>query len=60
MTMQGMTYLELSRGYLEKGQGALQEGDYSQASEKLWSSAAEMVKEVAQRRGWQHNGHGLL
>ena len=42
---------------MERAQKALQKRDYAQASEKLWGAAAQMVKALAQRRGWPHNGH---
>ncbi len=35
-------------------------GDLRQASEKGWGAAAQMVKAVAEQRGWQHNNHRLL
>ena len=31
-----------------------------QASEKGWGAAAQMVKAVAQQRGWPHGGHRQL
>ena len=36
------------------------QGDVVQASEKGWGAAAQMVKAVAEQRGWPHNGHALL
>ena len=38
----------------------MDKGDLRQASEKGWGAAAQMVKAVATRRGWDHNGHGYL
>ena len=35
-------------------------GDVRQASEKGWGAAAQMVKAVAEQRGWDHTGHALL
>ncbi len=35
-------------------------GDARQASEKGWGAAAQIVKAVANSRGWQHRGHSLL
>lgn len=32
----------------------------SQASEKGWGAAAQIVKAIAEQRGWQHHGHGRL
>jgi len=38
----------------------LAEGDLLQASEKGWGAAAQMVKSVAEARGWRHTGHHHL
>ena len=38
----------------------LAEGDLLQASEKGWGVAAQMVKAVAETRGWRHSTHGDL
>ena len=35
----------------------LEAGDLLQASEKLWGSAAQALKSVAESRGWRHNSH---
>ena len=35
-------------------------GDVVQASEKGWGAAAQMIKAVAEQRGWQHNNHARL
>jgi hypothetical protein len=34
--------------------------DLRQASEKLWGAAALVVKAVAEKRGWEHDGHADL
>ena len=36
----------------------LDTGDTRQASEKLWGSAAQALKSLAERRGWRHGAHG--
>ena len=36
----------------------LETGDTRQASEKLWGSAAQALKSLAERRGWRHGAHG--
>ncbi len=36
------------------------QGDPRQASEKGWGAAAQMLKAVADQRGWQHNSHFLI
>ncbi len=35
----------------------LEAGDLLQASEKLWGSAAQALKSIAEKRGWKHNSH---
>jgi hypothetical protein len=50
----------ISRELLTKAEEALAQNDLLQASEKGWGAAAHMVKEVAEKRGWRHNGHREL
>jgi hypothetical protein len=50
----------MSRQLLEQGREALSQGELVQASEKLWGAAAQMVKSVAERRGWSHTSHREL
>ena len=45
----------LSQGFME-----LEQGDLRQASEKGWGAAAQMLKSIAEQRGWDHNGHRLI
>ena len=52
-----ITYREQSRVFLEQAYRELREGDLRQASEKGWGAASQMVKAVAQERGWEHNHH---
>ena len=33
------------------------DGDLAQESEKGWGAAAQMLKAVAQQRGWEHSRH---
>ena len=58
--MQANGYAEASRTFLQKARQELDEEDFVQASEKLWGAAAQMVKAVAERRGWRHDGHRPL
>ena len=53
-------YTQQSRQFLTRAKEELDEGDLVQASEKLWGASAQMVKAVAQRRGWRHNSHRSL
>lgn len=54
------TYREASRLLLTQAQSELAAGDVRQASEKGWGAAAQMVKSVADRRGWVHRSHAAL
>lgn len=51
---------QASQEYLVDARRELDDGDYPQASEKLWGAAAEMLKAVAETRGWPHKGHAQL
>ena len=56
---QAPTYRERSRDFLNKAYRELDE-DLPQASEKGWGAAAEIVKAIAEERGWAHRGHREL
>jgi len=60
MTSAAPEHMTTSRELLAKGQEALEQDDLLQASEKGWGAAAHMVKAVAEKRGWPHNGHREL
>ena len=49
------TYREQSRIFLAQAYEELAKGDLPQASEKGSGAAAQMVKAVAQQRGWPHS-----
>ena len=53
------TYWERSRDFLAKAYQEL-DHDLAQASEKGWGAAAEMVKALADERGWEHQSHRAL
>ncbi len=53
-------YSQRSRRLLAQGLEELAKGDHLQGSEKLWGAAAQMVKGVADSRGWLHDSHGSL
>jgi len=53
---QRQEYSATSREFLTKAEAALAQEDLLQASEKGWGAAAQMVKAVAEQRGWPHNG----
>ena len=54
------TYREQSRVFLAQAHEELAKGDLQQASEKGWGAAAQMVKAVAQERGWLYRSHRHL
>ena len=53
-------YAAASRGFMGKAWEYLAENDLPQTSEKGWGAAAEMVKAVAEERGWPHRSQHLL
>ena len=57
---QTATYRDQCKVFLERAHAELQEGDLHQASEKGWGAAAQILKAVAEERGWEHGSHRLL
>ncbi len=53
-------YATASREFMGKAYQYLAENDLPQASEKGWGATAEMVKAIAEERGWPHRSHRLL
>ena len=53
-------YREDGRRLLDQARRELETGDVRQASEKGWGAAAQIVKAVAEKRGWRHRGHAQL
>ena len=49
-----------SRAMMAQSRNELGQGDLQQASEKGWGAAAQMMKAVAQARGWEHSRHRHL
>ncbi len=60
LKMRSQTYEKLNGKYLKEAQRLISKRDYTQASEKLWGTAAEMVKAVAARRGIELGTHASL
>ena len=60
MTTRANYHTDTAAEFLIKGRAHLAEGDLLQASEKGWGAAAQMVKAVAEARGWRHSTHGDL
>ena len=58
--MVAQTYQTASRYLLAQACEELAAGDTRQASEKGWGAAAQIVKSVAERRGWEHHNHAAL
>ncbi len=58
--MQVQTYQDASRTLLAQGFAELNQGDTRQASEKGWGATAQMLKCIAEQRGWEHKGHRLI
>ncbi len=54
------TYRAQSRQFMGQAFHELEIGDLRQASEKGWGAAAQMVKAIADHRGWRHSAHRLL
>ena len=60
MTTKTRYYNATGWEFLARAQTYLAEGDLLQASEKGWGAAAQMVKSIAEARGWPHGGHHQL
>ena len=58
--MTTQTYQQAAWELLEQGMNELAAGDVRQASEKGWGAASQMVKAIAETRGWQHRSHVAL
>ena len=58
--MATQTYQTASRHLLAQARAELAAGDTRQASEKGWGAAAQIVKSVADHRGWEHRSHAAL
>ena len=50
-------YREDSRHLLTQARAELAQGDVRQAAEKGWGAAAQMLKAIAEDRGWEHERH---
>ena len=46
-----------SRALLAQARAEPGQGDTRQASEKGWGAAAQMLKSIAEQRGWAHRSH---
>ena len=55
MTTRTDYHTETATEFLARAHADLADGDLLQASEKGWEAAAQMVKAVAEARGWEHS-----
>ena len=53
-------HAELSRWCIAEAESYLRRRNNIQASEKGWGAAAQALKAIAEERGWNHGGHGLI
>ena len=50
-------YQQTSVHFLAQARRELADGDLPQASEKGWGAAVQILKAVAEQRGWEHSRH---
>ena len=50
-------YQQASEHFLAQARQELAAGDLPQASEKGWGATAQILKAVAEQRGWEHSRH---
>ena len=50
-------YQQASAHFLAQARRELADGDLPQASEKGWGATAQILKAIAEQRGWEHNRH---
>ena len=55
--MTSPTYRQTSERFLAQARQELAAGDLPQASEKGWGATAQILKAIAEQRGWEHNRH---
>ena len=55
--MTTQTYQQASQRFLAQAKQELAVGDLPQASEKGWGATAQILKAVAEQRGWEHSRH---
>ena len=50
-------YQQASERFLAQAKQELSNGDLAQASEKGWRATAQVLKAIAEQRGWDHHRH---
>ena len=58
--MQALKYQTAAATFLQQAFAEIETGDLRQASEQGWRAAVEIVKAVAEHRGWEHGSHDSL
>ena len=55
--MTSQQYQQASERFLAQARQELADSDLAQASEKGWRATAQMLKAIAEQRGWEHHRH---
>ena len=55
--MNTQQYQQASEHFFVQTRQELADGNFPQASEKGWGATAQVLKAIAERRGWEHNRH---
>ena len=55
--MTTLKYQQASERFLAQAGQELAAGDLPQASEKGWGAVAQILKAIAEQRGWEHGRH---
>ena len=58
--MTTQTYQPASQRFLAQAKQELAAGNLQQASEKGWGVTTQILKAVAEQRGWEHSRHRHL
>ena len=58
--MTSQHYTQASERFLMQARQELSAGDTAQASEKAWGATAQILKAIAEQRGWEHSRHRHL
>ena len=55
--MSTQQYQQASERFLAQARQELADSDLAQASEKGWGATTQMLKAIAEQRGWEHHRH---
>jgi len=53
-------YEESSEYFWTEGLSLVEKGELRQGGEKIWNSVVQLVKAIAESRGWRHDSHRLV